>query len=211
MPEFAPSRPVVLLPYQARWTAEYAAVAARLQAWAASAGARIEHIGSTAVPGLCAKDVIDVQLTVPDLDAAGLLQPLWQAGFRQGREWQYDQFHDLPAASPELRKLYLREPAGERRLHLHVREAGRFNARFALLFRDYLRAEPAARDEYALLKQRAAALFPTSIEGYLYLKEPVFHLIYQAATHWAALTGGQQPAEARQIAGPGKYQLRRLT
>ncbi|RAK69447.1 GrpB family protein [Hymenobacter edaphi] len=195
MPDFAPSRPVVLGPYQPGWAVEFAALAVRLRALLGPAAVGIEHIGSTAVPGLSAKDVIDVQLTVPDLGAAAWrLQPLWQAGFRQGREWQYDVFHGLPADSPELRKRYLREPAGERRLHLHVREAGRFNARFALLFRDYLRAEPAARTEYELLKQRAAALFPASIDGYLYLKEPVFHLIYQAATHWAALTGWQPAA-----------------
>ncbi|GAB3823694.1 hypothetical protein GCM10028821_01580 [Hymenobacter jeollabukensis] len=188
----------MLVPYQPGWAVEFAALAACLRALVGPVALGIEHIGSTAVPGLSAKDVIDVQLTVPDLEAAAaeLLPPLWRAGFRQGREWQYDQFHDLPADSPELRKLYLREPAGERRLHLHLREDGRFNARFALLFRDYLRAEPTARREYELLKQRAAALFPASIDGYLYLKEPVFHLIYQAATHWAALTGWQPAAAA---------------
>jgi GrpB-like predicted nucleotidyltransferase (UPF0157 family) len=192
---FAPSRPVVLVPYRPAWAAEYAALARRLRALVGPAAWRIDHIGSTAVPGLCAKDVLDLQLTVPDLEAAsGWLQPLWRAGFRQGEAWQYDEFHPLPAQSVELRKLYLREPAGERRVHLHVREAGRFNARYALLCRDYLRARPEAAAEYALLKQRAAALFPASIEGYLYLKEPVFHLLYQAAELWAAATGWQLPA-----------------
>lgn len=194
LPEFAPSRPVVLLPYRPAWAAEFAAVAGRLRALVGPAVGSIEHIGSTAVPGLSAKDVLDVQLTVPRLDAADAWTgPLRRAGFRRGEAWEYDVFQGLPATSPELRKLYLREPAGERRLHLHLREAGRFNARFALLFRDYLRAEPAARAGYEQLKQRAAALFPRSIDGYLYLKEPGFQLIYQAASLWAAHTGWQEP------------------
>jgi GrpB-like predicted nucleotidyltransferase (UPF0157 family) len=187
---FEPSRPVVLLPYQARWSDEFTATAHRIQALVGTALLRVDHIGSTAVPGLVAKDVIDVQLTVVDLEhVLGLTQPLVQAGFRLRTGFEYDIFHDLPVNSPELRKYYLREPAGERRLHLHVREVGRFNTRYALLFRDYLRANPTACQEYGLLKRRAAAIFPTSIAGYLYLKEPVFHLLYQAATLWADQVG----------------------
>ncbi|MDO7852032.1 GrpB family protein [Hymenobacter convexus] len=182
---FQKSRPVVLLPYQAAWAAEYAEIARRIRAAAGPALTRIDHIGSTAVPGLSAKDVIDIQVTVANLDdVAELTHPLWQAGFRQGA-FEYDIYHGLPEQSPELRKLYLREPLGGRRTHLHVREAGRFNARFALLFRDYLRANAPARQEYEMLKSRAAAVFPESIDGYLFLKEPVFHLIYQAAECWA--------------------------
>ncbi|UOQ70113.1 GrpB family protein [Hymenobacter cellulosilyticus] len=193
---FPPSRPVVLEAYRPDWAGEYQQLAARLQQAAGPTIVRLDHIGSTAVPGLCAKDVIDVQLTVASLEeaAGNLTGVLRQAGFRQGESWQYDIFHALPAASPELRKLYMREPEGERRMHLHIREAARFNARFALLCRDYLRAQDPARQEYALLKQRAAHLFPTSIDGYLFLKEPVFHLLYQAAELWAEKTGWRLPA-----------------
>ncbi|MFD2720098.1 GrpB family protein [Hymenobacter monticola] len=177
---------MVLLPYRESWADEFTEIARRIRAAAGPAILRIDHIGSTAVPGLSAKDVIDIQVTVPTLDdVTELTRPLWQAGFRQGA-FEYDVYHALPEQSAELRKLYLREPLGGRRTHIHVREAGRFNARFALLFRDYLRAHAPARQEYELLKTRAATVFPDSIEGYLYLKEPVFHLIYQAAECWAS-------------------------
>jgi GrpB-like predicted nucleotidyltransferase (UPF0157 family) len=170
-------------------------MARRIRALVENAVLRIDHIGSTAVPGLRAKDVVDIQLTVPDLqDAANFTVPLWQAGFRQGEAFEYDVFHHLPAASLELRKLYMREPANERRVHLHIREAGRFNTRYALLCRDYLRANNTACSEYELLKLRAASLFPASIEGYLFLKEPVFHLLYEAAELWAQKIGWQLPA-----------------
>ena len=151
---------------------------------------RIDHIGSTAVPTLSAKDVLDVQLTVPDItDTGALLHGLQQAGFRPRALVEYDIFQGLPPQSPELRKRYVREPPGERRTHIHVREAGRFNARYAVLFRDYLRANAPARAAYELLKNRAAELFPTSIDGYLYLKEPMFYLIYHAADLWAQQVG----------------------
>ncbi|WP_210520915.1 GrpB family protein [Hymenobacter terricola] len=189
---FEKSRPVVLLPHQAGWAGEFAEIARRLRAAVGAAGVRIDHIGSTAVPGLCAKDVIDVQLMVADLTSVGgLTHPLWQAGYRRGVRFEHDVFHPLPAHSPELRKLYMREPAGERRAHIHIREAGRLNARYALLFRDYLRANAPARTEYELVKRCAAQLFPDSIAGYLFLKEPVFHLIYHAATLWAEKVGWQ--------------------
>jgi GrpB-like predicted nucleotidyltransferase (UPF0157 family) len=196
LPVFAPSRPVVLVPYQTGWAREFAALAARLRRAAGTSVLSIEHIGSTAVPGLCAKDVLDVQLCVASLtEAPALAQRLRAAGFQRGEKLIYDEFSSLPADSPRLAKYYLREPAGERRTHIHLREAGRFNARFALLFRDYLRASPAARDQYGELKLRAAALFPHSIDGYLFLKEPAFHLLHQAAELWAEKTNWQPPLE----------------
>jgi GrpB-like predicted nucleotidyltransferase (UPF0157 family) len=177
---------VVLLPYRAEWANEFAEIAGRLRAAAGAAILSIDHIGSTAVPGLWAKDVIDVQLRVASLDdVMPVLGALQTGGFRRGELLEYDEFHGLPAESPELRKRYMREPVGARRTHVHIREEGRFNARYALLFRDYLRANEPARAEYGLLKQRAAALFPNSIDGYLFLKEPVFHLVYQGAELWA--------------------------
>jgi GrpB-like predicted nucleotidyltransferase (UPF0157 family) len=127
-----------------------------------------------------------VQITVRDLDqASDLVGLLRSKGFRQGLEFQYDLFHTMPETDPELRKLYMREPEGERRVHIHIRELGRFNQRYALLFRDYLRSSEPVRREYEILKRRAAQLFPHSIDGYLFLKDPVLHIIYEAASLWA--------------------------
>ena len=99
----------------------------------------------------------------------------------------------MGAANAELRKRYFREPEGARRTHLHVRELGRFNYRYALLFRDYLRASREACVAYETLKRRAAQLFPDNIDGYLLIKEPALHLIYEAASLWATQTRWQSP------------------
>lgn len=180
------SRPVVVTSYQPHWVDEFAQIGRHIRDLAGHAAIRIDHIGSTAIPGLGAKDVIDIQITVSDLDEAdGLTNPLRAAGFRQGTTFQYDAFHKKPETDPELRKLFMREPEGERRAHLHIRELGRFNQRYALLFRDYLRSSEDVRAEYELLKRRASQLFPDSIDGYLFLKDPVLHIIYQAASLWA--------------------------
>ena len=189
MPEYditRKSRPVVIVPYQPRWADEFAEIGRRIRDTVGSAALRIDHIGSTAVPGLGAKDVVDLQITVADLDRTdALTDALRTAGFVHKPEIRCDEFHRMAETDPELRKLYMREPEGERRTHIHIRELGRFNQRYALLFRDYLRASEAVRDEYELLKCRAAQLFPDSIDGYLFLKDPVFHIIYEAASLWA--------------------------
>lgn len=127
-----------------------------------------------------------MQITVLDLDQThDLTGQLRSKGFRQGLEFQYDLFHPMSETDPELCKLYMREPEGQRRVHMHIREQGRFNQRYALLFRDYLRSSEVVRGEYELLKRRAAQLFPDSIDGYLFLKDPVLHIIFEAATLWA--------------------------
>lgn len=180
------SRPVIISPYDARWAAEFVEIARLIRGLVGAAATRVDHIGSTAVPGLAAKDVIDVQVSVADLDRCEeVTGPLMAAGFRRGDGFVYDDFRTMAANDTQLRKLYMREPEGGRRAHIHVREVGRFNQRYALLFRDYLRASDAVRAEYELVKRRAARLFPDSIDGYLFLKEPVFHIIYEAACLWA--------------------------
>jgi GrpB-like predicted nucleotidyltransferase (UPF0157 family) len=92
---------------------------------------RIDHIGSTAVPGLAAKPVIDIQISVASFDPLEAFRaPLEALGYA------------YRADNTERTKRYFREPAGSSRTHIHVRRAGSFSEQFALLFRDYLRAPP---------------------------------------------------------------------
>lgn len=179
-------RKVEICDYRQDWALEFQQIADAIRKAVGKAVQRIDHIGSTAVPGLAAKDVIDVQITVKSLDeVTGVVGPLRAVGYRQGLEYVYDEFRGRPNDDRELRKRYMREPAGHRRIHIHIREQDRFNQQYALLFRDYLRASATMRVEYECFKRRAAAVFPTDIDGYLALKYPVFHLLFEAARQWA--------------------------
>jgi GrpB-like predicted nucleotidyltransferase (UPF0157 family) len=184
------SRAVVVEDYRQHWADDFTRLARRIRALVGPAAIRIDHIGSTAVPGLGAKDVIDLQITVGSLDRVDeVASPLRAAGFRQDGALCFDVFHGKSTTDLELRKIFVREPEGERRAHIHVREIGRFNQRYALLLRDYLRAAEDARGAYEQLKREAARIYPDSIDGYLQLKDPVFHILYAAASLWAEKVG----------------------
>ena len=182
---------IEIVPYDDRWPEEFRAIGRALRGALGGLALRIDHIGSTSVPGLAAKDVIDVQVTVRQLDGptiAGALAPL---GYAMHEGIARD--HVPPGCEgdgeEEWRKLYCYPPAGQRRTHLHIRQAGRANQRFALLFRDYLRASPEAAEAYRRIKEALARLHPDDAEAYYDVKDPVCDLIVDAAERWAAATG----------------------
>ena len=178
----------VIVAYQESWPEEFEAIAARLRAGLGARALRIDHIGSTAVPGLAAKDVIDVQVTVAALDA-DVVRAMEALGYRQP-EGVWRDHRPSQAAGPEAdwAKLYFNPPPGQRPTHTHVRARGRPNQRYPLLFRDYLRAHPATAAAYAELKRRLAAGLRDP-DTYPEVKDPAVDLIYLAAEDWAAQTG----------------------
>src|SRR5262247_2832818 len=100
------SRSVMIVPYQPHWVDDFTQIATHIRGLVGDAAIRIDHIGSTAVPGLAAKDVIDLQVTVADLDRArDVTVPLRNAGFRRGDEFVYDELWTMTATDPQLRKL----------------------------------------------------------------------------------------------------------
>ncbi|MFI5933489.1 dephospho-CoA kinase [Actinoplanes sp. NPDC051494] len=176
------------------WPAQAARLIARIShALRPSIGAAgIAHIGSTAVPGLPAKDLIDLMLTVATLDEADKIAgTLAAAGLprRQG-EWA-DNARGVPGKTWPKRFHGSADPG--RSVNLHVRVNGSPGWRFALLMRDHLRAVPAARDEYAASKLRWAAEHG-DVAGYAEAKEPWFDAEATAAHEWAVATGWSPPA-----------------
>ncbi len=140
---------VVLAPYDPQWPLRFARERAALEAALAGAGAVIEHIGSTAVPGLVAKPVIDLMLGVPDLAEATRRIAALEA---EGYEY-------VPAYERQIpERRYFRKPwRGPRAYHLHaVVEGGRLWTRH-LAFRDHLRAHPESAAAYAELKRELAS------------------------------------------------------
>ena len=177
-----------IVSYQPTWPAEFQAIAARQRQALGVLALRIDHIGSTSVPGLPAKDVIDVQISVAALDAA-VVSALTAIGYSLFETISSD--HRPPnATGPEedWAKLFFDPPPGQRRTHTHVRVLGRPNQRYALLFRDYLRAHPATAAAYAELKRRLAEHLADPLM-YPEVKDPAVDLIYLAAEEWAGTTG----------------------
>lgn len=184
--QFEQGRPIEIVPYDATWPQQFEAIANQLHTCLGALAVQIDHIGSTSVPGLAAKDAIDIQITVNDIDDKLLEGRLTQAGFRIKATISHDNFIGIQEENhPQMRKRFAREIAGERRAHIHIRQVGMLNQRYALLFRDYLRSSSVTRDAYQVIKERLAKLFPNSIEGYLYIKDPLMDLMFEAAEQWA--------------------------
>jgi GrpB-like predicted nucleotidyltransferase (UPF0157 family) len=181
---------IVIVPYRPGWPAEFHALAAPLRAELGDLALRIDHIGSTAVPGLAAKDRIDLQVTVRALEPP-VEQAIRRAGFE--RVGRINRDH-LPPGFPEDRpqdwvKWFFNPLPGARPANLHVRLEGRPNQRYPLLFRDYLRAHPAAAEAYAQIKIALAERHPDDMDAYYAVKDPVCDLIIGAAELWAASQG----------------------
>jgi GrpB-like predicted nucleotidyltransferase (UPF0157 family) len=181
---------VEIIPYKSSWTSDFHEIAAGLRKGLGELALRIDHIGSTSVPGLAAKDVIDIQITVAAFDQ-NLLSAMLLLGYSQPEGLWRDHRPAL-ASGPdtEWEKWYFRPPPNQRRTNTHVRIQGRANQRYPLLFRDYLRTHPATAEAYAELKRRLAHHLADP-KMYPEVKDPAVDLIYLPAEDWAAAIGWQ--------------------
>jgi len=177
---------VDIVPYKSSWPSEFRDIALVLRQGLGELALRIDHIGSTSVPGLAAKDIIDIQITVKALDQ-GVQSAMSALGYliRPKGSWR----DHCPPGSDETdnqwEKWLFKEPSGQRPTNTHVRIQGRANQRYPLLFRDYLRAHPATASAYAELKRRLAK-YLADPRVYPDVKDPAVDLIYWAADEWAA-------------------------
>ena len=176
---------IEIVEHNPKWRRQYLKIAANLRSANSKNVIRIDHIGSTSVSGLASKDIIDIQVTVKNLDNGEHVRLFRDIGFKHRAGVISDILTGVAEDSIELRKQIFREPDGERRAHIHVREAGRLNQRYALLFRDYLRAELCVQQSYEIIKRQLAGIYPDDIDGYLSIKDPVMDIIYRSAEQWA--------------------------
>lgn len=183
--EPARSAGAVLVDPDPAWPAHAARLAARISA--AAGGREVTHIGSTAVPGLPARDVIDLQLSVDALaDAAGFRDALADVGF----PWRPEIDPDDPTPPGPVRPEQCHGTADPGRpVHLHVRETGSPGWRYALLLRDWLRADRAARDEYLVATRRAQAESGGDAARYAAVEEPWLDGAAARAEAWAVSSG----------------------
>jgi len=182
---------VEIVGYKESWTAEFGQRARHLRASLGAAALRIDHVGSTAVSGLAAKDCLDVQISVAgDAGLEAATEALAACGYVHIAENGRDH---VPAGAPadehQWRKRFFREPPGERRANIHVRVDGSANQRYALLFRDYLRAHRDAAAAYERLKREIASRHGDDLAAYVEIKDPACDLIVFAAERWASACG----------------------
>jgi dephospho-CoA kinase len=191
--------PVLTAP-NPEWERQARRIIARLEAAVPQGVLAVDHIGSTAVPGLEAKDVIDLQLTVQDLADADRIAPLLAgAGFPRWPGIISD--HPKPSHPDPAdwgKRLHGNADPG-RPVNLHLRAAGSPGWRYALCFRDWLRADADARREYTAEKGRAAGLHGVdkSTAGYAADKEGWFtEYAAPRMESWVLRTGWHPPSYA---------------
>ncbi|MER7988849.1 GrpB family protein [Streptomyces noursei] len=184
---------VVVVAPDPDWTVQGEDLAAELYVRLRPLALHVEHIGSTAVPGMAAKPVLDLQVSVRDLEEAeaAFAGPLAERGFALA---PYRQDH-VPAGSDDdpahwTKRLWIRQGHQGLDVNLHVRRSGSPNERLALLFRDWLRAHPEAVPAYARFKQVLAQAVP-DLATYADVKDPVVDLVVAVAEPWARATGWQ--------------------
>ena len=171
------ARKVEIVPYDAGWPKLFAGEESKIHAALGGAALLIEHIGSTAVPGLPAKPVIDVQLAVSDCaDEGAYCAALEQAGYRLVvREPEWFEHRLFKGADPET--------------NLHVFSAGCPEMDRCRLFRDWLRVSPQDLQLYARTKQDLATRGWAHVQNYADAKQGVIAEIMARAAAWDRESG----------------------
>jgi GrpB-like predicted nucleotidyltransferase (UPF0157 family) len=167
-----------IVPYDPEWPARFAEEAAQIRRALGDVAARIDHVGSTAVPGLASKPIIDIQVSVHALEPLDAFRvPLESLGYLFVFNPAMPDFHFFgkPATRP-------------RSHHIHVIEAGGPHEQRHLAVRDLLRAHPSVAQEYAALKQRVAAQHLEDRISYMAGKEAFVVELERRALAWAAST-----------------------
>lgn len=155
-------RKVEVTPYNKQWARMYEEEANKLRLIFGEQLVAIHHIGSTSVPGLEAKPIIDIMPVVNDIKLVD----------------EHNHF---------MQKIGY-EPKGEdnRTHHVHIFQVGSMEIERHLAFRDYLREHPEAVQEYGQLKQQLAGQFPYDIASYINGKNHLVMKIERKAMEWKA-------------------------
>jgi len=164
--------------YDPEWIHLFKDIAGKLRNSLGDLAVRIDHVGSTSIPGLDAKPIIDIQISVLDFDdVRSYRDKIESVGFVLREE------------NPDKTKRYFREIPGTRRTHIHVKQAGSFSEQMTLLFRDYLRQHPEDGWRYAQEKHRLMALYKHERPKYVEGKGPIVWDILQKAHLWSQEVG----------------------
>jgi len=168
--------PVQLTGYDADWPERFKTWRGRLAVLLGPIAVRIEHVGSTSVPGLEAKPIVDIQVSVAALDDEDGYVPPCEAAGLQFRFRENEHRYFVPP------------PGRLREVQVHVcQQASRWERRH-LLFRDFLRSSNEAQETYVAAKRQAARLWADDRAAYTEAKSAVILSILDQAEAWAGAT-----------------------
>jgi GrpB-like predicted nucleotidyltransferase (UPF0157 family) len=162
--------PITLAEYDPRWPALFDREAARIRAVLGAAAVLVEHVGSTSVPGLAAKPIIDMLLAVPDSADEQAYVPALEAAGYVLRVREPDWFEHRLFKGPDTN------------INLHVFTVGAAEIDRMLLFRDWLRANDADRDAYLQVKRDLAERTWRHVQHYADSKTAVVRQIIARAS-----------------------------
>jgi GrpB-like predicted nucleotidyltransferase (UPF0157 family) len=169
-------REIVIVDYDVEWPASFGVERDRICSALGSRAVRVDHVGSTSVPGLAAKPILDIDLSVLDVeDEDAYLPDLIDAGY------------ELRVRQPGHRMV--RTPALD--VHVHICASGSDWERRHLLFRDWLRRNDADRSAYAALKRDLAAKEWPDMNAYADAKGELVAEITARAESWAVTSAWQ--------------------
>ena len=159
----------VVLPYDEAWESDFEKIKAEIESAVGDLIIGIEHVGSTSVEGMSAKPCIDIDVVIKDESVlAAVIHRLALVGYiHEG---------DLGIKGREAFK-YANKPH-LRNHHLYVCPQDSEELRRHIAFRDFLRTSPEAVKKYSEAKEKAAALFPEDIDGYIRYKSPCIEELY---------------------------------
>lgn len=162
--------PLVIRDYDAAWPARFSELAGRVMTHLGALVLQVEHVGSTAVPGLVAKPVVDMDVVLASpSDLREVIRRLGLLGYAHEGE--------LGVAGRDA----FRWPVGEVRHHLYVLTAGAAELRRHVAFRDALRADGSVRDEYSELKRSLALRYPHDRRAYTEAKSALIERVVSDA------------------------------
>jgi len=144
---------IIIVDYDAFWQLQFVQEAEKIRKALNAPTLIVEHIGSTAVPGLCAKPIIDILVAVEALNDGKIIAGLSELGYV------------LEPEAGEQGRLFFSKVT-VRTYHVHVVEKNSWAFRRHILFRDYLISNPSVCSEYALLKKESAKKFRSDRKGY---------------------------------------------
>ena len=157
------------MPYTAVWAELFAEEKARLQTAVGPYILDIQHVGSTSIPGIPAKPIIDMAVAVANFEAARVcIEPIEQLGYVYKGELGIPRRHYFRKGDPRTH-------------HLHMNEINSQDWQNQILFRDYLRQHPEVAQAYGALKLKLAARYERDPEGYLQAKAPFIEEVLRLA------------------------------